>query len=124
MSVINDMNGYGFQYIPQVETRFIMGKGWLKEGEESLISRENIWNINDVIRFAKKCDFRHERISETYWTIRWFYLPQSYLFEMRVNNVDDFGILCDQFERYLKYLKTEVYPTYRKSDKFIQWDSV
>lgn len=120
---MSSISGGDFRYKAQVNIGSVIvgGKGWLNEDEICLISRENLWNINDVVRFGRKCDFRHERITDTYWTIRWFYLPQSYLFEMTAKNAEDFGVLCDQFERYLNYLKTVVYPSYRKSDEFIEW---
>lgn len=123
MSVIS---GGSFEYIPQVDIGRVIeyGEGWLKDREKSLITLDNLYNINDLIRYGRSSNFREEKVTDTYFTLRWYHVPQSYLIELAARNFSDFVQIKDQLSRYLNYLKTVVYPTYRKSDQFIQWNTL
>ena len=128
---MSKLSGGDFEYKPQVNIGRVIdnGEGWLNDGEVSLISKDTLCDVNDIVRFGRHSNFEEghcqfERDSEIhvhYW-LRWFHVPMSYLITIDIfDSFTQFQQTKDQLNRYVNYLKKTVYPTYRKTDKFIEW---
>lgn len=120
-----------FRYKPQVDLSRVVehGEGWLNNDETPLIRLADLYDINEIISSGRKCEFtegrntfvKNEAEHIHYW-LRWFHVPMSYLISLDVfDSLETFLRTKDQLSRYLHYLKTVVYPTYRKNDDFVEW---